>query len=128
VGAVRSEILGLLAMLSVAMVGRVKAPAPEPAQCLVWGSTWCVPCKSMAADVAALAEEGWPVSYHETDAEPVAAKAWGVGEVPTTVIFRAGVEIDRKTGAMSREKLTSWMQSQGVLPVKKWAWNAGQYL
>jgi thioredoxin 2 len=48
----------------------------------------------------------------DTDAHPKASAANGIRSIPTLILYRAGREVARQSGAMSAGDLVRWVQSQ----------------
>lgn len=75
---------------------------------------WCGPCKIMAPifDEIKGNYEG-KVDFQKVDVEEDVAKAqqFGVRSIPTFVILKDDQEVDRKLGAMPKEVLTQWIDS-----------------
>ncbi|MDP2470288.1 MAG: thioredoxin [Candidatus Palauibacterales bacterium] len=66
---------------------------------------WCGPCKIMAPvldDVAAEHVGRLLVAKLDTDAYPQVTARMGIRGIPTLVLFRAGGEVARRTGAVPR--------------------------
>lgn len=73
---------------------------------------WCGPCRAMAPIFEEI-EKNYvgKVKFSKVDVEgdgPKAA-AFNVMSIPTFVILKEGKEISRKTGAMPKDMLTSWI-------------------
>ena len=47
-----------------------------------------------------------------TDAEPALAGEFGIRGIPTLICFRAGKEVARRSGAISRAEIVRWALSQ----------------
>lgn len=63
---------------------------------------WCGPCKIMAPSVDQLAAENQGkllVAKLDTDRAPRTAQSFNIRGIPTTILFRAGKEENRLTGA-----------------------------
>ena len=63
---------------------------------------WCGPCKIMAPSVDQLAAENQGkllVAKLDTDRAPRTAQSYNIRGIPTTILFRAGKEENRLTGA-----------------------------
>ena len=75
---------------------------------------WCGPCKVM--DPVFKEIEGdyeGKIEFQKVDveAESEMASKFGIMSIPTFVILKEEKEIDRKTGAMPKEMLKSWLDS-----------------
>jgi thioredoxin 2 len=112
--------------------GTCKAPLPFPALPVALESTaafsamlksaslpvfidfwapWCGPCRSVAPEVsrlATLAAGELLVAKVNTEAHPEIASAMAIRSIPTFVVFAAGRERDRMSGAMSAPELRAF--------------------
>jgi len=64
---------------------------------------WCGPCKIMAPSVDQLAAENQGrllVAKLDTDRAPRTAQAFNIRGIPTTILFKAGKEANRVSGAV----------------------------
>lgn len=60
---------------------------------------WCAPCKRMHAQVVRpLRKKGYRVAWFDIDQHAECADILNVSVVPTTIVFRDGVEVFRVTG------------------------------
>jgi thioredoxin 2 len=75
---------------------------------------WCGPCKMMAPHFANAASQLPDVRFAklDTEAHPQASAASGIRSIPTLILYRAGREIARQSGAMAAGDLVRWVQSQ----------------
>jgi len=76
---------------------------------------WCGPCKMMAphfAQAAVSLEPRFRLAKVNTEAEPELGGQFGIRSIPTLVLFRAGREIARQSGAMGAQDIIRWAQSQ----------------
>ena len=75
---------------------------------------WCGPCKAMKPIFSELEEEmKGKVEFKKVDvdaSEEEAAKN-GVRNIPTFIIYKNGVEVSRKSGAMPKQVLKDWISS-----------------
>jgi thioredoxin 1 len=75
---------------------------------------WCGPCKMMAPIFAEVEKdyEG-KVEFKKVDVEtnPAEAGKYGVMGIPTFVLLKDGEEVARKVGAMPKDILTAWLDS-----------------
>ena len=77
---------------------------------------WCGPCRVVAPDYAAAATDLEPavrLAKLNTDAEPALAGEFGIRSIPTLICFRAGKEVARRSGAVSRSEIVRWALAQG---------------
>ena len=75
---------------------------------------WCGPCKMMAPHFANAATRLPDVRFAklDTEAHPQASAANGIRSIPTLILYRAGREVARQSGAMAAGDLVRWVQSQ----------------
>jgi len=75
---------------------------------------WCGPCKMMAPHFASSATQlpGVRFAKLDTEANPRASASSGIRSIPTVILYRAGRELARQSGAMSASDLVRWVQSQ----------------
>ena len=73
---------------------------------------WCGPCKMMAPHFATAASQlpGVRFAKLDTEASPQASAAHGIRSIPTLILFRAGQEVARQSGAMAAADLVRWVQ------------------
>ena len=73
-------------------------------------ANWCGPCKMLSPTIDRLAEtyEGKAqIAKIDVDAEPNLARRFGVMSIPTVIILKDGVEVDRKVGLMPTDTYTN---------------------
>jgi thioredoxin 2 len=78
-------------------------------------AAWCGPCRAMAPAFARAAAELEPACRLlklDTDAEPAIAARYGIRSIPTLILFRSGQPVARTAGAMSSERIVSWVRAQ----------------
>ena len=78
---------------------------------------WCGPCRAMAPafeEAARRMEPRWRFAKVDTEAEPGLASRFGIRSIPTLVVFRAGRELARQSGAMDAGTLGRWLASLGI--------------
>ncbi|QGA80263.1 thioredoxin [Candidatus Nanohalobium constans] len=73
---------------------------------------WCGPCKKLAPVYEEVSEEIEEVNFGKVDMEEHddLGTQLGVRALPTLLIMKNGEEIARKSGAMPKQKLESWIQ------------------
>ncbi len=71
---------------------------------------WCGPCKSMLPHLEKFATESTSVVVAKVDASSQTALAtqYHVSGLPTLVLFKDGVEVGRRAGAMNLTQLKSF--------------------
>lgn len=75
---------------------------------------WCGPCKIMAPTIEELEKEyEGKIEFQKVDveAEGDMAGKFGIMSIPTYVILKDGKEVDRKSSAMPKEMLKSWLDA-----------------
>lgn len=74
---------------------------------------WCGPCKMMTPNFMAAAAELEPgyrlLKLNTEDAQQVAAQ-WSIRSIPTMIVFKAGKEVARTSGAMDKNQIISWVK------------------
>ncbi len=73
---------------------------------------WCGPCKMMAPAFEAAAG-AFPLKARfakvNTEEQQALAARFGIRSIPTLIAFHNNREVDRVSGALSAEQLTSWV-------------------
>lgn len=75
---------------------------------------WCGPCIAMAPFYEATARQLEPklrFAKLNTQDEPSPAARYNIRSIPTLIVFRAGKEIARQSGAMDANTLSRWLNS-----------------
>jgi thioredoxin 2 len=75
---------------------------------------WCGPCIAMAPyyeKAAAQLEPKFRFAKLNTQDEPAPAGRFNIRSIPTLIVFRAGKEIARQSGALDTNGLTRWLNS-----------------
>lgn len=75
---------------------------------------WCGPCRQMAphfAQAAAQLRGQVVLAKVNSDDHPQASAQYGIRSIPTMVLFRAGREVARTSGAMSAPQIAAWVRS-----------------
>ena len=78
-------------------------------------AAWCGPCKVMAPQFEAAARMLEPqvrLGKLDTEAEQAIAGRYNIRGIPTMVLFRAGREVARTSGAMSAADIARWARGQ----------------
>jgi len=78
-----------------------------------WAS-WCPPCKMMVPVIEDLSQEysgKAKIAKLNVDEVREIASKYGIMSLPTMILFNGGKEVARLTGAMPKEKLSEWIDS-----------------
>ena len=72
---------------------------------------WCGPCLSMAPQFEAAAkilEPGMRLAKVDTEAEQSLASRFAIRSIPTMILFQAGRELARQSGATGTAQIVQW--------------------
>ena len=72
-----------------------------------FSATWCGPCKTFKPVMNEVAEEGHSVQFIDVDQQHDLAARYNVRSVPTTIIEKDGIEVDRIIGSVSKQQVMS---------------------
>ena len=75
---------------------------------------WCGPCRQMAPAFAQAARELEPqvrLAKLDTEAQPQIAGRYQIRSIPTMIVFRAGREVARVSGALPPGEIVRWVRS-----------------
>ena len=75
---------------------------------------WCGPCQMMAPHferAAAMLQPHVRLAKVDTQVEPTLGQRYNIRSIPTLVLFRAGREIARQSGAMDANGIVRWTQA-----------------
>ena len=74
---------------------------------------WCGPCKMMAPELVKVAAHGtgrWLVAKVNTDELPDVGARFGIRAIPTLILFKAGREAARQSGALPAHTILQFLQ------------------
>ena len=77
-----------------------------------FNAVWCGPCKMLGPVLAALSEEMTDVDFFgvDVDENPVLSMNFSIHSVPTLILFKDGLEVDKMIGFTPKEELKKWME------------------
>ncbi len=73
---------------------------------------WCMPCRMMAPQFEQAAQAMPEVIFAKINTQdfPGASSAYTVRGIPTLIVFKAGKELARMSGAISAQEIKTWVQ------------------
>ena len=76
-------------------------------------ATWCGPCQILGPIMENVADELENINIFKVDVDEneKTAREFGVMSIPTIVILKDGLEIDRHVGLMNKNSLIDWIKS-----------------
>ena len=98
---------GSITTLSAATFNEVVASASEPVLVDFWAE-WCTPCKMIAPILQEIADEQTgklKIVKLNVDEAPDVAMKYQVMSIPTLIVFKDGVEVNRLVGARGKAQL-----------------------
>ena len=98
---------GPISTLSAATFNEVVASASEPVLVDFWAE-WCTPCKMIAPILQEIADEQvgkLKIGKLNVDDAPDVAMKYQVMSIPTLIVFKDGVEVNRLVGARGKAQL-----------------------
>jgi thioredoxin 2 len=75
---------------------------------------WCMPCKVMAPFVDEMARDAQGralTAKLNTELAPTVSNGLGIRSIPTVIVFRAGKEVARHTGAVPKARLEELLKA-----------------
>jgi thioredoxin len=83
---------------------------------LYFTADWCGPCKKVRPVVEELNRDQSYAKFQviDVDSEQELARKFEVKSIPTFIFIRDGIEINRLTGAQTREKLLETLKDEKI--------------
>jgi len=79
---------------------------------LYFTASWCGPCKKMRPIVEQMINDGSPIEILDADTELEFIKKYNIRSVPTFILLNNDVEINRITGAKTKEDLQKFIKNE----------------
>ena len=73
---------------------------------------WCQPCKKMKPIVEDMKKEGFEFQMIDADYEQLLVKRFEIKSIPTFILMEDGKEINRITGAKTRQELEEFISNE----------------
>ena len=73
---------------------------------------WCPPCKKVKPIVEDMKKEGFEFQMINADYEQLLVKRFEIKSIPTFILMENGKEINRISGAQTRESLVKFINEQ----------------
>ena len=73
---------------------------------------WCGPCKAIAPSLEEISEEmkdKLKVVKVNVDENPTVSRSYGIRSIPALMIFKNGVKVSEKMGAIPKSALQIWV-------------------
>lgn len=90
----------------------LEAAGERPVLVDAWAA-WCPPCRMIAPTIDQLAAESggrWVVGKLDVDANPATAQRFGIGSIPTLLVFRRGQLVSQMVGVQPKAAILAKLQ------------------
>ncbi|MEO1525263.1 MAG: thioredoxin family protein [Planctomycetota bacterium] len=79
-----------------------------------FGATWCPPCRMIDQELVEFERAGFPIEVRKIDVDehPRLAQRYGISSIPRLILMRDGQKIGDKTGFMTSDQLSDWVESK----------------
>ncbi len=74
-------------------------------------AAWCGPCKSVKPFIKELQDDGWDIEIIDSDQNKDRVLANKVAGIPTFIIYKNGIQVDRFTGARPKADILSALKA-----------------
>lgn len=113
-GACKNALIGgPVPSLNAKYFARITQGSSLPVVVDCW-APWCGPCKAMAPAFAKAAQAFQGEVYFaklNTEEEQALGQSFGIRAIPTLLLFVAGREAARQSGAMSSDQIIAWINA-----------------
>jgi thioredoxin-like negative regulator of GroEL len=73
---------------------------------------WCEPCKKVKPVVEEIKKEGFQFQMIDADYEQLLVKQFKVSSVPTFILLEDGKELNRISGAKTKDQLEGFIKNE----------------
>ena len=73
---------------------------------------WCQPCQKVKPIVEEMKKEGFQFQMVDADYEQLLVKQFKVGSIPTFILLEDGKELNRISGAQTRDQLEGFIKNE----------------
>ncbi len=73
---------------------------------------WCQPCKKVKPIIEDMKKEGFEFQMIDADYEQLLVKRFEIKSIPTFILMEDGKEINRITGAKTRQELEKFIANE----------------
>jgi thioredoxin-like negative regulator of GroEL len=73
---------------------------------------WCEPCKKVKPVVEEMKKEGFQFQMIDADYEQLLVKQFKVSSVPTFILLEDGKELNRISGAKTKDQLEGFIKNE----------------